>query len=318
MIDATSGGALMDKTYHQLSATTRVCGICTFVEHLNDMCPTLQETRSDHLESVGSIGRYQYGKQLYLSLQYDSQQFGRQQCWPIPSQRKYLAQKFGSTQSTTIVPTAATTKSAITGQLTIFGGLDEVVGNKQPGVALQQKLRQIDFESESEADLRVEINIPLLDAIKQIPKYAKFLKELSTHKRKNMKGGVEFGGIVSALTKNDKVTAESQQTLPKKCQDPEIFYVPSIIGECTFANAMLDLGASINVMPTLIYKSLNFSGLEPTRMIIQLANKSISRRCTIPSQGADFPSGLLCVGYGGRDIGEMIYLDSWITIFYDC
>jgi len=34
---------------------------------------------------------------------------------------------------------------------------------------------------------KVEVNIPLLDAIKQISKYAKFLKELCTHKRK-MKG----------------------------------------------------------------------------------------------------------------------------------
>ena len=31
---------------------------------------------------------------------------------------------------------------------------------------------------------KVEVNIPLLDAIKQIPRYAKFLKELCTHKRK--------------------------------------------------------------------------------------------------------------------------------------
>ncbi|RDY09886.1 hypothetical protein CR513_05675, partial [Mucuna pruriens] len=79
---------------------------------------------------------------------------------------------------------------------------------------------------------KVEINIPLLDAIKQIPKYAKFLKELS-------------------------------------------FSVPCTIGDCTFANAMPDLGASINFMPTSIYKSLNFGDLEPTRMTIQLANKSV-------------------------------------------
>ncbi|RDX76046.1 hypothetical protein CR513_44006, partial [Mucuna pruriens] len=38
-------------------------------------------------------------------------------------------------------------------------------------------------------------------------------------------------------------------------------------------DAMLDLRASINFMPTSIYKSLNFGDLEPTRMIIQLANK---------------------------------------------
>jgi len=34
---------------------------------------------------------------------------------------------------------------------------------------------------------KVEVNIPLLDAIKQIPKYAKCLKDLCPHKR-NLKG----------------------------------------------------------------------------------------------------------------------------------
>ncbi|RDX94940.1 hypothetical protein CR513_22616, partial [Mucuna pruriens] len=38
---------------------------------------------------------------------------------------------------------------------------------------------------------------------------------------------------------------------------------------------MLDLGASINVMPTSFYKSLNFGDLEPTGMTIQLANISV-------------------------------------------
>ncbi|RDY06999.1 Retrovirus-related Pol polyprotein, partial [Mucuna pruriens] len=38
---------------------------------------------------------------------------------------------------------------------------------------------------------------------------------------------------------------------------------------------MLDLGASINVMPASIYKSVKFGNLEPTRMTIQLANRSI-------------------------------------------
>ncbi|RDX75401.1 hypothetical protein CR513_44723, partial [Mucuna pruriens] len=53
---------------------------------------------------------------------------------------------------------------------------------------------------------KVEINIPLLDVIKQIPKYAKFLKELCMHKRKNMKGSMEMGGIVMALTRNEDFT----------------------------------------------------------------------------------------------------------------
>ncbi|RDY10123.1 hypothetical protein CR513_05397, partial [Mucuna pruriens] len=89
-----------------------------------------------------------------------------------------------------------------------------------------------------------------------------------------MKGDVELGGIMLALTRNE-VVAGSKLTLLKKCRDPGIFFVPCTIGECTFVDAMLDLGASIIVMPTSIYKSLNFGDLKPTRMIIQLANRSI-------------------------------------------
>jgi len=46
------------------------------------------------------------------------------------------------------------------------------------------RLKKEDKEKEIlEVFKKVELNIPLLDAIKQIPKYAKFLKELCTTKR---------------------------------------------------------------------------------------------------------------------------------------
>ncbi|RDY06276.1 hypothetical protein CR513_09760, partial [Mucuna pruriens] len=86
---------------------------------------------------------------------------------------------------------------------------------------------------------------------------------------------MELGGVVSTLTRNDDIIAGAQKTLPKKCRDPKIFSIPCTIGDCTFTDAMLDLGASINVMPTSIYKSLNFGDFEPTGMTIQLANRSV-------------------------------------------
>ncbi|RDX98435.1 hypothetical protein CR513_18636, partial [Mucuna pruriens] len=106
---------------------------------------------------------------------------------------------------------------------------------------------------------KVEINIPLLDAIKQVPKYAKFLKELCVHKRRKIKGSREIGGVVLALTKNEEFTAGTSRALPRKCRDPGIFFVSCTIGECTFVDAMLDLGALINVMLASIYRSLNFA-----------------------------------------------------------
>ncbi|KAH9781383.1 Flavone 3'-O-methyltransferase 1 [Citrus sinensis] len=59
---------------------------------------------------------------------------------------------------------------------------------------------------------KVEVNIPLLDAIKQIPRYAKVLKELCTSKRK-LRGDkkVHMGENVSAVL---------QKKLPPKCKDP--------------------------------------------------------------------------------------------------
>ncbi|RDY06210.1 hypothetical protein CR513_09853, partial [Mucuna pruriens] len=97
------------------------------------MCPTLQEIESDHLESVESIGGYRYRKKPYPSQQYD---------------RQYLAQKFGSAQSTPqsqnsyqsslkyqLLPfQQQQQQSAIIGKLTIFGGPDEAVGDKKHGV----------------------------------------------------------------------------------------------------------------------------------------------------------------------------------------
>jgi len=112
---------------------------------------------------------------------------------------------------------------------------------------------------------KVEINIPLLDAIKQISKYAKFMKELCTYKRSLRKIDVQ---IVSTLT---------QSHLPPKCNDPGTFTVPCTIGEITIANALVDLGASINVMPSSVYDMLHLGELKPTNVIIQLANKSTAQ-----------------------------------------
>ncbi|RDX93217.1 hypothetical protein CR513_24553, partial [Mucuna pruriens] len=153
-------------------------------------------------------------------------------------------------------------------------GVDSRVQQPARSVLLPFPTRTVPTRrSETNEDLlklfrKVEINIPLLDAIKQVPKYAKFLKELCIHKRKKMKGGVEIEGIVLALAKHEDATVGNYQ-------DPGIFSVPCTIGNYTFIDVMLDLGASINVMPALVYRSLNFGDLEPTRMVIQLANRSI-------------------------------------------
>ncbi|RDX78695.1 hypothetical protein CR513_40986, partial [Mucuna pruriens] len=57
--------------------------------------PTLKETKSDHPESVGAIGGYQYRKQSYQSRPFDNQQFEKQPFQSGLSQGPYAAQQFG-------------------------------------------------------------------------------------------------------------------------------------------------------------------------------------------------------------------------------
>ncbi|CAN6560271.1 unnamed protein product [Malus baccata var. baccata] len=126
-------------------------------------------------------------------------------------------------------------------------------------------------KEEAEKDIletfrKVQVNIPLLDAIKQVPRYAKFLKELcTTRKRMSTKEVVKVGENVSAIL---------QRKLPPKCKDPGSFTIPCVIGNTRFESAMLDLGASINVMPYSIYASMNLGAWKNDGVIIQLADRS--------------------------------------------
>ncbi|KAM2886687.1 hypothetical protein COP2_013742 [Malus domestica] len=126
-------------------------------------------------------------------------------------------------------------------------------------------------KEEAEKDIletfrKVQVNIPLLDAIKQVPRYAKFLKELcTTRKRISNKEVVQVSENVSAVL---------QRKLPPKCKDPGSFTIPCVIGNTKFEHAMLDLGGSINVMPYSIYASMNLGELKNDGVIIQLADRS--------------------------------------------
>ena len=53
-----------------------------------------------------------------------------------------------------------------------------------------------------------------------------------------------------------------------------MFSVPCKIGNSSFDRCMLDLEASINVMPRSVYDSLNLGPLEQTSLVIQLADRS--------------------------------------------
>ncbi|XP_070662276.1 uncharacterized protein [Malus domestica] len=139
-----------------------------------------------------------------------------------------------------------------------------------PNVPFPRKFMQTQKE-ESEKDIletfrNVQVNIPLFDAIKQIMKYAKFLKKLCTTRKQ-----IQEKEVVHV---SENVSAMLQRKLPPKCKDPGSFTIPCVIGNTRFEHVMLDLGASINVMPYSVYASMNLGELKNDGVIIQLVNQS--------------------------------------------
>ena len=105
---------------------------------------------------------------------------------------------------------------------------------------------------------QVRINIPLLDAIQQIPAYAKFLKDLCTFKRttnvpKKAFLAQQASSIISCPT-------------PIKYKDPGCPTISCQIGDHHIEKALLDLGASVNLIPYSVYEELGLGELKRTHV----------------------------------------------------
>ncbi|XP_012846939.1 PREDICTED: uncharacterized protein LOC105966909 [Erythranthe guttata] len=112
----------------------------------------------------------------------------------------------------------------------------------------------------------IRINIPLIEALQQMPKWVKFVKELVTKGRKFQ------GNEMIQLT--EQCSAILTRPLPQKLGDPGKFTIPCTIGD-NFFRSLIDLGASINLMPFSTYKSLGLGEIEPTAITLQLADRSL-------------------------------------------
>jgi len=113
---------------------------------------------------------------------------------------------------------------------------------------------------------RLQINIPFVEAMEQMPTYAKFMKELLTENRRFYEEKLELEAGCSAII---------QKSLPQKSKDPRSFTIPVTIGALPVGKALLDLGASINLMPLSMIRRIRDLEVRPTRMTLQLADRSL-------------------------------------------
>ncbi|XP_058749140.1 uncharacterized protein LOC131622107 [Vicia villosa] len=122
-------------------------------------------------------------------------------------------------------------------------------------------------ETEEKEASYLNITIPFTEAITQMPSYAKFLKEILSNKKK-----IEDNETVTPTT---ECSAIIQNKMPPKLKDPGSFSIPCNIGKFVIDKALCDLGSSIRIMPLSICEKLNMGELRPTKMSVQLADRSV-------------------------------------------
>nr|XP_016442294.1 PREDICTED: uncharacterized protein LOC107767721 [Nicotiana tabacum] len=101
----------------------------------------------------------------------------------------------------------------------------------------------------------------------EVPKYARYLRDIVANKRRH----AEFETV--ALT--EECSAKVQSKLPPKLKDPGSFTIPLSLGKQEVGRALCDLGASINLMPSSLFKQLGLGLLRPTTITLQLADRSL-------------------------------------------
>ncbi|GJZ43038.1 reverse transcriptase domain-containing protein, partial [Tanacetum coccineum] len=115
-------------------------------------------------------------------------------------------------------------------------------------------------------DLRFDISFA--DALLLMPRFAPTIKSLLMNKEKLLE--------LAKIPLNENCSAMLLKKLPEKLGDPGKFLIPCNFPGMDVCHALADLGASINLMPLSIWKKLSLPDLTPTRMTLELADRSIT------------------------------------------
>ncbi|XP_049382750.1 uncharacterized protein LOC125847086 [Solanum stenotomum] len=115
---------------------------------------------------------------------------------------------------------------------------------------------------------QLSMNIPLVEALEQMPGYVKFMKDLVMKKRAV---SIDFTDNVHHCS------ASAIRLLVQKKKDSGAFTTPCTIGSIKFSKALCDLGANINLMPLAIYKQLGLGIPKSTSMRLMMADRSVKR-----------------------------------------
>nr|GFA61256.1 reverse transcriptase domain-containing protein [Tanacetum cinerariifolium] len=114
----------------------------------------------------------------------------------------------------------------------------------------------------------LHFDISFADALLLMPKVASTIKSLLENKDKLFE--------LAKTPLNENCSAMLLKKLPEKLEDPGKFLIPCDFPGMDVCHVLADLGASINLMPLSIWKKVSLPKLTPTRMTLELADRSIT------------------------------------------
>nr|GEU48290.1 DNA-directed DNA polymerase [Tanacetum cinerariifolium] len=115
----------------------------------------------------------------------------------------------------------------------------------------------------------LHFDISFADALLLMPKFASTIKSLLINKDKLFE--------LAKVPLNENCSAMLLKKLLEKLGDPSKFLIPCDFSGIDVCHALADLGASINLMPLSIWKKLSLPEHTPTRMTLELVDRSITR-----------------------------------------
>ncbi|GJS18178.1 reverse transcriptase domain-containing protein [Tanacetum coccineum] len=111
-------------------------------------------------------------------------------------------------------------------------------------------------------------DISFADALFFMPRFAPMIRNLLMNKEKFLE--------LAKILLNENCSAMLLKKLHEKLRDPGKFLILCNFSGMDVCHALADLGASINLMPLSFWKKLSLPELTPTRMTLELADRSIT------------------------------------------
>nr|GEU87605.1 reverse transcriptase domain-containing protein [Tanacetum cinerariifolium] len=136
-----------------------------------------------------------------------------------------------------------------------------------PPIPTNSPFEKVDEQNTKEIMEKEHSNCPR-NALLLMPKFASIIKSLLANKDKLLE--------LAKVPLNENCSAMLLKKLPKKLGDPGKFLIPCDFPGMDVCHALADLGASFNLMPLLIWKKLSLPELTPTRMTLELVDRSIT------------------------------------------